>query len=86
MCFGYSNDKAIDTRPVLGKCQLTKTDGPPMLARKKALDIGLYTSQRVYDGVRYMDPVAAVRHKRRLNKALAVMAVKQKRKQEFAAS
>jgi hypothetical protein len=57
-----------------------------MLARKKALDIRSYTSQRVYDGVRYMDPVAAVRHKRRLHKALATMAAKQKEKQELADS
>ena len=86
VCFGYSNDKAIDTRSVLGKCRLTKTDAPPMLARKKGLDVGLYTSQRVYDGVRYMDSVGAVRHKRRLRKALAAMVAKQKGKQELAAS
>ena len=57
-----------------------------MLATKKALDDGFYTSQRVYDGVRYMDPVTAVRHKRRLRKALAAMAAKQKGPQELAAS
>jgi hypothetical protein len=76
----------IDRRAVLAKVTSLDKGIVAMLVGKKAHDIGSYTSSRVYDGVRYMDPVDAVAYKARLRKVMAIIVSKNKVKRKLKAS